>query len=524
MSRRQAQRPVILGAGANGLVAAWRLAQAGLRPLVLEQREQVGGLAATREFFPRFRASAPLLWASPLIRPLRRALQQKRFSLLVCRPVTRAAVLGEDGVCVWWAEAEACARSLAQRCAADAASYARLRRTFSTLQPVFERFLLTEPPVVGRRPTGSVGLLAWQARRLGRRAVLELLRWLPMPIADWAADWFQAEPARVALAATGVWATSAGPYSPGTTARLLLQATIGGDLLPAVWVPRGGLGAVSRALAQAAQQAGAEIRTAARVERIAVEQERVSAVLLDSGEAIVTDTVVSALDLQTTFLHLVEPQHLPVEFLHQVQHFRSEGSLACVVLALDGLPACRQEDLDQQVLAGRVILADSVEQMERAFDHWKYGELSPQPLIECTFPSLLDDSLAPPGKHVLAAWVQFVPRTTGRPEERADTLLQTVLARLSQWFPDLPERVLGYEVLTAEAIEREWGLLGGHLFHGDLMLDQMFVLRPVYGWANYRTPVRGLYLCGSCTHPGLGLTGASGYNAARAVCADRRGA
>jgi phytoene dehydrogenase-like protein len=516
MKMETSTRPIIIGAGPNALMAAWRLARAGLRPLVLERRNQVGGVAGTREFFAGFRASAPIPWAGVLAPPLQHLLEHAAAGVEWLELPARLVVLNGSGFLVVSNEPQAGLQGN-DLCPADVASHRRLAERLQRLQPFFLDWLTTEPPGSSVSASARLRLLR-QAARLrfsGRQLLLELLQWVALPVADWAADWFQSERLRIALSATGVWAAAVGPMAPGTTARLLLQSAAGGALLPPVRVPRGGLGEFTRGLADAARRAGAEIRLETPVEKILVEQGRVCGVAA-GGSEIPARVVVSGLDPRTTFLQLTGPHYLPTDFLEQLRNYRSEGSVARVLLALDALPELPRpgDGMALAALAGRVVVCDSVEQIERASDDWKYGELSATPLVEFSIPTLADPSLAPAGRHVLAAWVQYVP--AHRPELR-QTVLGRVLERLEPVLPGLSNRVLGWEVLTPADIEQEWGLSGGHLLQGEVALDQIWLQRPFYGWAEYATPIAGLYLCGSATHPGLGAIGASGLNAARVV-------
>jgi phytoene dehydrogenase-like protein len=521
MKAETTARLIVIGAGPNALAAAWRLARAGLRPLVLERSRQVGGVAATREFHSGFRVSAPLPGTGVLVPPLQRVLERSAPGGVEWLGLpARLVVLSEAGCVVVSSGADAGLQGN-DLSPADMASYRHLTERLQRLQPFFLNWLTTEPP--GSRVSASATLrVLWQAARLrfsGRQLLRELLQWISMPVADWAADWFQSERLRVALAATGVWAAGIGPMAPGTTARLLLQAASGGAPLPPARLPRGGLGEFTRALADGAQRAGADIRLETPVEKILVEQGQVRGVVAD-GREIPARVVVSGLDPKTTFLQLTGPQYLPTEFLEQLRNYRSDGSAARVLLALDGLPKlpALSDGVAPAALAGRVVVCDSVEQIERASDDWKYGKLSDRPLVEFGIPTLVDPSLAPAGRHVLAAWVQYVP--THRPELK-QAILGKVLEQLETYLPGLRDRVQGWEVLTPSDIEQEWGLSGGHLLQGELTLDQIWFQRPFYGWAGYATPIAGLFLCGSATHPGLGGMGASGLNAARAVLRHR---
>jgi len=286
------------------------------------------------------------------------------------------------------------------------------------------------------------------------------------------------------------------------------------------------MGALTEAMAAAARQAGAEIRTGTEVARIRIEGGAVAAVVLASGEEIVAKTVVSNADPRRTLLGLVDPIHLEPSFVVKMQHYRSTGAMAKVNLALAGLPAfaAGKGEKRPEALAGRIHIGPQIHYLERAFDEAKYGEFSAKPWLDVMIPSVLDTSLAPAGQHVMSVCAQYAPYRlkNGDWNSRREALGDAVVGTLAEYAPDLPGLVLGRQVITPLDLEQTYGLTGGHIFHGELGLDQLFAMRPLLGWARYRTPIRGLYLCGSGTHPGNGLTGASGANAAREILRDLR--
>jgi phytoene dehydrogenase-like protein len=308
---------------------------------------------------------------------------------------------------------------------------------------------------------------------------------------------------------------------------LLLRAASDPHPVGSAAFPRGGLGSLSRALAESAREAGAEIRTGAEVARIRIKDEAVTGVVLKGGEEIAVEAVVSGVDPKHTFFHLVDPSQLDPVFANRMKNFRAQGNVAKVNLALGGLPgfsALESNESELRALSGRIHIGPNIDYLEHAFDDSKYGELSRAPYLDVTIPTILDPALAPDGKHVLSAYVQFAPYKLreGNWASRRRDLGLTVIKTLGAYAPSLSSLVEGMQVITPEDLETCYGFAGGHIFHGELALDQLFTMRPVLDWARYKTPVRGLFLCGSGTHPGNGLTGASGANAAREIIRELR--
>ena len=347
-----------------------------------------------------------------------------------------------------------------------------------------------------------------------------LLRWGPMAVADLVSESVESELLRATLAADGIFGAMLGPWSAGSGLQLLLAAANRSLAWPGGDVVQGGPVAFARALTKAAARFGVEIRTGVAVARVEVDNDRVTGVTLEDGERIESRAVVSGVDPKRTFLALCDADHLPPEFLWRLKNYRSRGTLAKVNLALSALPDFT--GATREMLAGRVRLAPDLDYLERAFDHAKYGRFSTHPWIEFTIPSLTDPTLAPPGAHVLSAYAQFAPyhlRDTDW-ERAREGLGDTVVSTLEQYAPALKPRIVAREILTPLDLERRWGLTGGQIFHGELSLDQFFTMRPLLGFGQYRTPIRGLFLCSSGSHPGTGLTGGSGINAARVIARD----
>jgi phytoene dehydrogenase-like protein len=413
----------------------------------------------------------------------------------------------------------------------DAAKYANFAAELARAAGIASRLQSLTPPDI-RKPSRDdlweFLKLGRKFRGLGKKEMMRLIRWGPMAVADFAAEFFETDLLRAIVAARGIFGAAMGPWSAGSTALLLLRA--GSDPHPSgnSASPRGGLGALTAAMAAAAKQAGAEIRTSAEVAQILVKNGAVTGVLLTSGEEIAAKAVVSGADPHRTFLGLLDPVHLPPSFVVKMQHYRTQGTVAKLNLALDGLPTFKAVANSavpaEAALAGRIHIGPGIDYLERAFDHSKYGEFSTAPYLDVMIPSVSDPSLAPPGKHVMSIHMQFAPfkLKNGNWASQRDALRDTIIKTLAEYAPDLPGKILSAQTITPADLESEYGLTGGHPFHGELSLDQIFTMRPLLGWARYRTPVRGLYVCGSGTHPGNGLTGASGANAAREILRDLR--
>lgn len=521
---------VIIGGGHNALVTAFYLARKGLKPLVLERRDFVGGAAVTEEFHPGFRCSTLAHAGGPPLPSILTDMQLARHGLQLESPVRIFAPSTDGRPLTIYTDAKCSAEEIRNFSPKDAARYADLEAALQGAATIIGPLLEFTPPDLDK-PSGRD---AWKAlqlgrkfRRLGRKEMVRLLRWGPMAVADFVAEFFETDLLRAIVAARGIFGAALGPWSAGSTALLLLRAAADPFPVGNSAMPRGGMGALTSAMASAAKQAGAEIRTGAEVAQILVKNGAATGVVLATGEEVAAKTVVSGADPRRTFLRLLEPVHLPPSFIVKMQHYRSSGTLAKINLALDALPAftsAQNAANGNAVLSGRIHIGPGIDYLERAFDHSKYGEFSREPYLDVMIPTLLDPSLAPEGKHVMSICMQFAPyrlKNGGWPSQR-DALRDTVIRTLAQYAPDLPSKILAAQVITPADLESVYGLAGGHPFHGELALDQIFTMRPQLGWARYRTPLRGLYLCGNGTHPGNGVTGASGANAAREILKDLR--
>jgi phytoene dehydrogenase-like protein len=507
---------IVIGGGHNGLVCAAYLAKSGRSVLVLEAAERVGGAAVTREFAPGYRVSscAHLLHLMPQAMIKELDLGAHGFRLANASLPTTA--LSASGAPLALGGGESSSLTGASR--ADALAYPayvlRLRRLAAALQPL----MMNVPPRLGTDAWSdrlALLRLAWKLRRLGRRDMRELLRIIGMNVYDLLEEHFDTPLLQGALALDAVLGTNFGPRSPGTVLTLLYRLASHDDS-GILAQPLGGMGALSDALAKAAVAAGATIRTAAPVERISVQEDHVQGVVLQSQETIAADVVISSCDPKTTFLGLLGSAQLDTGFVRRVSHLRTRGLAAKLHLALDARPTFSGVGAD--ALAGRLLIAPSLAFIERAYNHAKYAEFSSEPIFEITVPSVNDPSLAPPGKHVLSAIIQYAPYAlAGGWERQRQSFSELAIDTLERYAPGLRVSISCAELLTPLDIERQFRITGGHWHHADLAFDQFFMVRPVPGAAQYQTPVAGLYLCGAGCHPGGGVMGTAGRNAARQV-------
>lgn len=514
---------VIIGGGHNGLVTAFYLARAGYKPLVLERNAQVGGAAVTDEFHPGFRCSTLAHTAGPIRPEILRDMQLEKHGLKWIMPEVCVTALSPDGRALsLYQDAKKSAEQISAFSQKDAAKYLEFQQSLAKISKVIGEALATTPPDIDHPSRGDLWSMLQTGRgirKLGKKDMFRLLRWGPMAVADLAAEYFETELLRAVIAARGVFGTFLGPWSAGSALVLLIRAA--GDPHPAgsAAFAAGGMGAVTQAMASAAEAAGAEIRTGVEVIEIRVEDGTATGVLLSTGEEISARAVISNADPKRTLLKLTDPTQLSPDFVQKLQHYRGNGTVAKVNLALSGLPKFTAlKNGDEAALRGRIHIGNEIDYLERAFDESKYGNFSRQPYLEATIPSLTDPTLAAEGKHVMSIYMQYAPyKLKGDWEEQRKALGQTVVQTLTQYAPNLPELILTHQILTPHDLEEKYGLTGGQIFHGELALDQFFTMRPLLDWARYRTPIQNLYLCGSGTHPGAGLTGGSGANAAREI-------
>jgi phytoene dehydrogenase-like protein len=528
------QQVVLVGGGHNALIAAYYLAKGGFKPLVLERREIIGGGAVTEEFHPGFRVSTLAHTMGPLRGDIARTLRLERFNLQIFRPNPRVFAPSQDGRgLLFYEEAVKTAEAIREVSANDAAKYAHFAAGLERVAGLFAQIAsITPPGIENPSPEDWWNLIVTGlgVRELGKDGIFDMLRWGPMAVADFVAEFFETELLRAVIAARGIFGANLGPWSAGSTAVLLLRAAADPHPVGTAAFPRGGMGEFTRALADVAQKAGVQIRTNAEVAQIRTKNGAVSGVSLANGEELSCEAVVSGVDPKRTFFQLVDPTSYDPVFAMRMKNFRARGNVAKVLLALGELPkfpslanASAPEGF-HEALAGRIHIGPEIDYLEKAFDAAKYGEISKEPYLDVTIPTVLDPSLAPQGKHVLSAYFQFAPYQLkeGNWNSRSKELLDITLKTLEIYAPGISNLVEGAQVITPLDLEEIYGFTGGHIFHGELALDQIFTMRPVLDWARYQTPVKGLFLCGSGTHPGNGLTGASGANAAKEIIHELR--
>jgi len=518
---------LIIGAGHNALVSAFYLAKAGFKPLLLERREVVGGCAITGELHPGFKCPTLAHATGPLAAGLATDMQLARHGLQMIEPDPRVFAPAPDGrALALYGDAGRAAQTIVPFSQKDALAYPEFVRTMERFSKVLERVLELTPPAIDEPSAGDVWKLlpiGRKFRALGRAEMFRLLRWGPMCVADLVNEFFENEMVWATIAARGIFGANLGPWSAGSALLLLLRTAADPHPGGSACFPQGGVGALTQAMAAAAKTAGAEIRTGAAIAQILVKNGAAVGVALESGEEITARAVISGADPKRTLLGLVDPVHLEPSFAAKMRNFRAKGVSAKVNLALDALPKFTAAS-NPALLKGRIHIGHELDYLERAFDASKYGEFSQHPYLDVMIPSLSDTSLAPTGKHVMSIYMQYAPHKlkAGDWDAQRSALGDAVVRTLAQFAPDLPSKILHTQVITPADLETQYGLTGGHIFHGELALDQVFTMRPVLKWARYATPIQNLFLCGSGTHPGTGLTGASGRNAARKISAALR--
>jgi phytoene dehydrogenase-like protein len=519
---------VIMGAGHNGLVTACYLARAGLSVLVLERNAYVGGAAVSRELYPDFTYSN-CSYVCSLLRPeIMRTLELPRYGLQII-PYGGGCTMMRDGghLALSYENHDTLRREIARHSPRDAEAYDRFARDMLRQCRFIKPLLLHTPPdPTSFRPRDLMELLYLGQRfhRLGEARMYDTIRFWTMSCADLLDEYFESEILKAHLAGSSIIGTALGPRSPGT-AYVLLHHYMGDidDAVGAWGFARGGMGAVSHALAESLQASGGSIRTDAAVERVLISGGRARGVALQDGTEIRAGIVVSGMDVRRTFDGLVEPAALPEDFLTAVKRFKIRGSSGKLNIALDGLPSFPAIPAGSASLRGDLHITDTIEMMERAYDDWKDGTWSQIPYLDMLIPSQIDPTMAPDGKHYMSVFVQYCPYELAEGawnDARRERFGETVIEAISRHSPDFRKLILHAEIRTPWDIEREVGLTEGNIFQGELTMDQLLFNRPVPGYAQYRSPVRGLYMCGSSTHPGGGVMGAPGANAAREILRD----
>ena len=524
---------VIIGGGHNGLVSAAYLARAGMKTLVLEQRHVLGGAAVTEEIFPGFRFSV-FSYVVSLLRPeIIRELQLPKHGLDILPLDGTFTPLHEGegpsaagGHYLWRVNDHGrTIRELRRWSKSDAEAYEEYGQLMVEMARFIKPILAITPPdltSLDPRPLMPLAGLARTFQQLPERQQAVFVQLMTMSAADFLDQWFETDPLKATMAASGIIGTYQGVRSPGT-AYVLLHHYMGEiDGAFRAWgIPKGGTGGVSNAIASAARALGAEIRTEAPVARIIVKNGRATGVALEDGEEIEANDVLSSVDSRRTFLGLVEPGTLEPEFEEDVRRFKFRGSSGKVNLAVDRLPDFTCLPGEGEHLRGAISFSPSLDDMERAYDDAKYGRFSTKPYIDMIIPTLVDPSMAPPGKHVISCFVQYAPYKLapelGTWDDQREAFGDAVIDRIAEFAPNIREIILHRNVQTPLDIERTTGLSEGNIFQGELSLEQLFFNRPVPGYARFRTPIRDLWLCGSATHPGGGIMGANGRIAAMEV-------
>jgi phytoene dehydrogenase-like protein len=520
---------VIIGGGHNGLVTAAYLARAGVKVLVLERRAVLGGASVTEEPWPGYRVST-LAYLCSLLHPrIIRELELERFGFHLYPKDPAFFTAFPDGRHIFfWQDEKETLRQISKFSVRDAAAYPAYEAELERLIDFIEPLLMQPPPnLVGRRLADLAGLarLGFQALNLKDSDLVRFAKIMTQSVGDFLNERFESEQVKVTLATDGVIGTNGGPSTPGT-AYILLHHVMGGATgRRGLWgFVRGGMGAIGTALAQSAQTHGAVIRTSAPVHHVLIKEGLAYGVALAGGEEVHGKVIVSNADPKRTFLGLVGAEHLEDDFRQSIENIRIEGCSLKINLALDGLPnfeAFPGTELSPPHKA-TIHVCPSMDYIDRAWDDAKAGQPSEFPLIECTIPTAYDDSIAPPGKHIMCLFVQYAPYQLkdGHWDQVKEAFADRCLDILAQYAPNIKQIIRHRQVISPVDMEREYGLTGGNIFHGELSLDQLFFLRPVAGWAQYRTPIGNLYLCGSGTHPGGGVMGAPGFNAVRTILKD----
>jgi phytoene dehydrogenase-like protein len=511
---------IVIGGGHNGLTAAAYLARAGRKVLVLERRHVLGGAAVTEEVFPGFRFSV-CSYVVSLLRPeIIRDLDLPRHGLEIL-PLDGTFTPMANGNYLWRVNDHAkTRREIARHSRLDAEAYDEYGKAMVEMARFVKPILNMTPPdplSLNPRDLGKLLFLGKRFRSLPAQDRRNQLQLMTMSAVDFLDQWFETDVLKATMSASGIIGTFLGVRSPGT-AYVLLHHYMGEiDGAFRSWgFSRGGTGAISNAIASAAREAGAEIRTSTSVVRIRSAHGTAAGVTLANGDELDGTLVLSSVDPRLTFLKLLDPRDLPTEFVDEVRRFKFRGSSGKVNLALDTLPSFASRPGPGPHLRGAISISPSVDHLERAYDQAKYGAFSTRPYVDMVIPTLTDPSVAPPGKHILSCFVQYAPYAlaNGTWDEQREAFGDAVIDTLAEFAPNIRDIILHRQVVTPLDLEREFGLSEGNIFQGELTLEQLFFLRPAPGWAQYTTPIRNLWMCGSGAHPGGGIMGAPGRNAA----------
>ena len=518
---------IVVGAGHNGLTTAAFLAKAGLDVVCVEKNPYIGGAAVSRNLYKDWIYSN-CSYVCSLLRPeIYRALELHRHGLQIT-PYGGSVTFMEDGDYFGsYHDDEVAYREMARFSRRDADAYKKYSADTMRQCRFIRQFLLKTPPDPSSfKPADLRELLNIGSRFLdmGEDRMYETIRFWTMSVAEYLDGYFETDVIKAAMSGSGIIGTALGVHSPGTAYVLLhhYMGEVDGNV--GSWgFARGGMGAVSQAIAGAFRAAGGELRTEAGVDKIVVRNGKVTGVGLDNGDELASRVVVSAMDVKRTFLTCMDESDLPAAFYRRVSHFKSRGSSGKLNIALDGLPTFPALPRGSTLMHADMHFIDSMKRMERAYDDWKAGTWSQDPYVDMLIPTLNDPTMAPPGKHFMSCFVQYCPyRIDGRrwTDDERDAFAKTVIDQIGNYSPDFKDLILHVEVRTPQDIEEQIGITEGNIFHGELTMDQLLFNRPVPGYAQYRGPVAGLYMCGSSTHPGGGVMAAPGANAAREILLD----
>src|ERR1043166_6604710 len=515
---------IVIGGGHNGLVNAAYLAKAGKKVLVLERRHVLGGAACTEEIVPGFKFSV-CSYVVSLLRPeIIRDLDLPRHGLEIL-PLDGTFTPMPSGDYLWRVNDHGKThREIARHSKVDAEAYDEFGKAMQAMCRFVKPILSMVPPDPATLNPKELMKLLFIGRRFQGMTSgdkYNQVQLMTMSAIDFLDQWFETDVLKATMSASGIIGTFLGVRSPGT-AYVLLHHYMGEiDGAFRSWgFSRGGTGAISNAIADAARELGAEIRTEAPIAKIIVKNNRAQGVALQNGDEIYGDVISSSVDPRLTFIKFIEENQLPGEFLEDVRRYKFRGSSGKVNIALDALPDFKCLPGPGAHLRGAISISPSVDYMERAYDDAKYGNFSRRPYIDMVIPSLTDPSVAPPGKHVMSCFVQYAPYKLAQgtwDDKKREAFGDNVIDTISEHIPNIKKIIVGRQVLTPLDLEREFGLTQGNIFQGELSLEQLFFLRPVPGWAYYKTPIDGLYMCGSATHPGGGIMAAPGRIASQVI-------
>ena len=518
---------IVIGSGHNGLVNACYLQKAGLNVLVLEKNDWIGGAAVSREIHPGILYSN-CSYVCSLFRPeIMRDLELPKHGLQIVA-IEGGTVFTRDGdYLASYRNYHAKKRELERFSVKDSESYSRYSRDILKqcrfIQPLLMR-TAPDPASFKFRDLSEMLYILRKVNDLTASELADTVRFWTMSISDFLDEYFENDVIKASLAVSGIIGTALGPMSPGTAYVLLhhYMGEVDGSI--GAWgYARGGMGAISKALTSSFRAMGGTLLNNSEVEKVDIRGARVKGVILKNGDEYLAKNVVSNADVKRTFLKLTDPEHLPPNFIKKVNNFKIRGSSGKVNIALDSMPNFPVISENNPCLKGDIHFTDSIERMERAYDDWKMGTWSRDPFLDMMIPTLTDPTMAPPGKHFMSCFVQYCPPKVGGQnwtKENKDAFGETVIQQIADYSPGFKDKILHMEVRTPKELEEEVGLTEGNIFQGELTFDQLLFNRPIPGYAQYRSPIKGLYMCGSSTHPGGGVMGAPGRNAAVEILKD----